>query len=153
MSLTGQIQPVRGMNDVLPAESVLWQHLEGVVREPDLYKCAIGYAGVYDLRVQLDKSDTQESNFGVDYLHRALGDDRDDLLRRSPLGGVDKIKANILLIHGESDPRVPFKNFQEFTRALDAQHKPYQSLTKTPRRHSSIASVCRQPPSSSRATK
>jgi histidyl-tRNA synthetase len=31
--VSGQIQPVRGMNDVLPAESVLWQHLEGAVRE------------------------------------------------------------------------------------------------------------------------
>jgi histidyl-tRNA synthetase len=31
--LTGQIQPIRGMNDVLPTESVLWQHLEGTVRE------------------------------------------------------------------------------------------------------------------------
>ena len=31
--MTGQIQPIRGMNDVLPAESVLWQHLEGAVRE------------------------------------------------------------------------------------------------------------------------
>jgi histidyl-tRNA synthetase len=31
--LTGQIQPIRGMNDVLPAESVLWQHLEGTMRE------------------------------------------------------------------------------------------------------------------------
>ena len=31
--MTGQIQPVRGMNDVLPAESVLWQHLEATVRE------------------------------------------------------------------------------------------------------------------------
>jgi histidyl-tRNA synthetase len=30
--LTGQIQPIRGMNDVLPAESVLWQHLEATVR-------------------------------------------------------------------------------------------------------------------------
>jgi histidyl-tRNA synthetase len=31
--LSGQIQAVRGMNDVLPAESVSWQHLEGIVRE------------------------------------------------------------------------------------------------------------------------
>jgi histidyl-tRNA synthetase len=30
--LTEQIQPIRGMNDVLPAESVLWQHLEDTVR-------------------------------------------------------------------------------------------------------------------------
>jgi histidyl-tRNA synthetase len=31
--LSGEIQPIRGMNDVLPAESVLWQHLEGTMRE------------------------------------------------------------------------------------------------------------------------
>jgi histidyl-tRNA synthetase len=31
--LTGQIEPIRGMNDVLPAESVVWQHLEGTMRE------------------------------------------------------------------------------------------------------------------------
>ena len=31
--MTGQIQPVRGMNDVLPAQNVLWQHLEDAVRE------------------------------------------------------------------------------------------------------------------------
>ena len=31
--MTGQIQPIRGMNDVLPAESVLWQHLEGAMRD------------------------------------------------------------------------------------------------------------------------
>jgi histidyl-tRNA synthetase len=31
--MTDQIQPIRGMNDVLPAESVLWQHLEATVRD------------------------------------------------------------------------------------------------------------------------
>ncbi len=31
--MSSQIQAVRGMNDVLPAESVSWQHLEGIVRE------------------------------------------------------------------------------------------------------------------------
>ncbi|HEV2701634.1 MAG TPA: histidine--tRNA ligase [Steroidobacteraceae bacterium] len=31
--MSGEIQPIRGMNDVLPAESVLWQHLEGTMRE------------------------------------------------------------------------------------------------------------------------
>jgi len=31
--VTEQIQPIRGMNDVLPAQCVLWQHLEDTVRE------------------------------------------------------------------------------------------------------------------------
>lgn len=104
--------------------------LEGAVREPDLYKCAIGYAGVYDLRVQLGGSDTRRSTDGVEYLHRALGTDYNDLLRRSPLGGVGRIKANLLLAHGKEDPRVPFMNFREFTQALDAKHIAYESLVE-----------------------
>jgi histidyl-tRNA synthetase len=31
--LTDQIQPIRGMNDILPAEAGAWQHLERTVRE------------------------------------------------------------------------------------------------------------------------
>jgi dipeptidyl aminopeptidase/acylaminoacyl peptidase len=104
--------------------------LEGAVREPDLYKCAIGYAGVYDLRVQLTKSDTERTDSGDAYLHLALGTDPDDLLRRSPLAGVGRIKANLLLLHGEDDPRAPFKNFQEFTEALKQAGKPYEALVE-----------------------
>jgi dipeptidyl aminopeptidase/acylaminoacyl peptidase len=104
--------------------------LEGVVREPDLYKCAIGYDGTYDLRVQLDDSDTQRTDAGEFYLHSALGDDRDDLLRRSPLAGVAAIKANILLLHGGEDVRTPYKNFQEFTHALRHEDKTYETLVE-----------------------
>jgi histidyl-tRNA synthetase len=43
--LTGQIQPIRGMNDVLPAESVLWQRLEGTMRD-----ILVGY-GYEEIRV------------------------------------------------------------------------------------------------------
>ena len=38
--------------------------LMGVVREPDLYRCTVGYAGVYDLDVQRTKSDTAQSECG-----------------------------------------------------------------------------------------
>lgn len=102
--------------------------LEGVVREPDLYKCAIGYAGVYDLRVQLDSSDTQSSSVGDNYLTLSLGRDRDDLLARSPLSGVARIKADLLLLHGGEDPRVPIKNFDELTNALDKSGKHYEKI-------------------------
>jgi dipeptidyl aminopeptidase/acylaminoacyl peptidase len=102
--------------------------LEGVVREPDLYKCAIGYAGVYDLRVQLNRSDTHNSKMGDAYLSLALGDNADDLLARSPLGGITKIKANLLLVHGGEDPRVPIHNFDELTNALDKNGKHYEEL-------------------------
>lgn len=109
--------------------------LEGVVREPDLYKCAIGYAGVYDLRVQLSNSDTEQTDKGDAYLKLALGGDQDDLLRRSPLAGVAHIKADILLIHGGEDPRAPFKNFKELTKALDQNGKHYDTLVEPDEGH------------------
>lgn len=104
--------------------------LEGAVREPALYKCAAGYAGVYDLRVQMDKSDTRRSDSGEAYLHLVLGTDRDDLLNRSPLSGVGKIQADILLMHGGADERVPIKNFDEFTKTLDQNGKHYEALVE-----------------------
>ncbi|WP_445145985.1 alpha/beta hydrolase family protein [Dyella sp. Tek66A03] len=109
--------------------------LEGAIREPELYRCAIGYAGVYDLRIQLDKSDTQLTDQGLDYLHDVLGDDRADLLKRSPIAGVDRLKADLLLIHGGMDKRAPYANFAEFTSALDRQGKHYESLTEAHEGH------------------
>ncbi|HEX7816721.1 S9 family peptidase, partial [Dyella sp.] len=109
--------------------------IEGAVREPELYRCAIGYAGIYDLRIQWEKSDTQRSNTGTSYLTTVLGTDRDDLLRRSPLSGIDRIHARILLIHGGADQRVPFANFREFTHALDKAGKKYESLTEPDEGH------------------
>jgi dipeptidyl aminopeptidase/acylaminoacyl peptidase len=109
--------------------------LEGAVREPDLYKCAIGYSGVYDLRVQLSGSDTEQTDKGDAYLKLALGFDQADLLRRSPLGGVNRIKADILLIHGGADERAPFKNFKEMTEALDQNGKHYETLVEPDEGH------------------
>jgi dipeptidyl aminopeptidase/acylaminoacyl peptidase len=109
--------------------------IEGAVREPDLYKCAVGYSGIYDLRVQLTNSDTEQTDRGDAYLKLALGYDQDDLLRRSPLSGVDRIKAALLLIHGGEDPRVPFKNFKELTKALDQDGKHYETLVEPDEGH------------------
>jgi dipeptidyl aminopeptidase/acylaminoacyl peptidase len=109
--------------------------IEGTVREPDLYKCAIGYSGVYDLRVQLSNSDTEQTDRGDAYLKLALGYDQADLLRRSPLSGVDRIKADVLLIHGEADQRAPYKNFKELTKALDQNQKHYDTLVEPDEGH------------------
>ncbi|MBE1159016.1 alpha/beta hydrolase family protein [Dyella acidiphila] len=109
--------------------------LEGAVREPDLYKCAIGYDGTYDLRVQVADSDTEKSDAGDMYLRNALGQDQDDLLRRSPIAGVAQIKADILLLHGGEDLRTPYKSFKEFTRALDHADKHYDTLVESHEGH------------------
>lgn len=81
--------------------------LEGAVKEPDLYKCAIGYVGVYDLRLMYDRGDVPQSTAGENYLKRVLGEDRDLLAQRSPVNQLDHLKARVMLIVGGEDKRVP----------------------------------------------
>ena len=81
--------------------------LEGVVKEPDLYKCAIGYVGVYDLRLMYAHGDIPTTRFGKNYLKMAIGDDQQELKDRSPAAHADKIKAKVMLITGGADDRVP----------------------------------------------
>lgn len=81
--------------------------LEGAVKEPGLYKCAIGYAGVYDLRLMYTRGDIPQSEFGENYLKMALGKDQGELWDRSPIAHLDRLKAKVMLIVGGADRRVP----------------------------------------------
>jgi hypothetical protein len=44
----------------------------GVAREPDLYRCAIGYAGVYDLELRLESGKLPDTKSGKAFLERTL---------------------------------------------------------------------------------
>lgn len=81
--------------------------LEGAVKEPDLYKCAIGYVGVYDLPLMYRYGDTHESISGENYLKRQIGDDMAELAKRSPINQLDALKARVMLVVGGQDERVP----------------------------------------------
>ena len=81
--------------------------LTGVFQEPDKYRCAIGYAGVYELPFMFEKGDIQLRNSGVNYLRDTLGEDSDEMRRRSPVFNADKIKAGVFLAHGGLDVRAP----------------------------------------------
>lgn len=96
--------------------------LEGTVREPDLYQCAIGYAGIYDLRAWADRTDIAESTSGTDFIDSHIGSDPAQLWDRSPLAHADKIKAKVMLVVGGADERVP-KAQGEAMRAALAKNK------------------------------
>lgn len=95
--------------------------LEGAVREPDLYKCAIGYAGVYDLPMMFKLGDIPTRVFGKNYLNLALGEDQKENLDRSPVAHTDKIKAKVMLIVGGNDERVP----EEHAKHLRAEMRDH----------------------------
>lgn len=104
--------------------------LMGAVREPELYRCTIGYVGVYDLRMMHERGDIPGSLYGRRYLRMAVGDSREDMLQRSPVGNVDKIKAAVMLVHGGKDERVPIAQAQALRKALDARGTAYEWLVK-----------------------
>jgi dipeptidyl aminopeptidase/acylaminoacyl peptidase len=96
--------------------------LEGAAREPELYKCAIGYVGVYDLALLYHRGDIPESTSGRNFLMRVLGDDKAELARRSPVDQAERIKARVMLIVGGEDGRVPPLQGKEMRDALRAKH-------------------------------
>lgn len=102
--------------------------LMGVIREPGLYQCAIGSMGVYDLPLMFEKGDIADRESGLAYLREALGEDQADLQSRSPAYNADKIKAEILLIHGARDDRAPIEQAESLRKALDQAGKPYEWL-------------------------
>lgn len=86
--------------------------LMSVVREPDLYRCTVGYVGVYDFEIQRTRSDTSESKFGMSYLNEVLPSTPAERMAQSPGYHVDRIKVPVMLVHGKKDVRVPIKNME-----------------------------------------
>ena len=102
--------------------------LTGAYREPDLYQCAIGSMGVYNLPMMFHKGDIPRDERGLIYLNKVLGDDLAIQKQRSPAFNAEKIKANILLIHGAKDERAPIEQAESMMQAFDKIGKKYQWL-------------------------
>ncbi len=83
--------------------------LMSAVREPDLYRCTVGYVGVYSLDAQND-ADFASQKSGRSYLKDVYPQSKSERMEQSPAYGVDKLKIPVMLVHGEKDVRVPIKN-------------------------------------------
>ncbi|MGE4072611.1 MAG: prolyl oligopeptidase family serine peptidase [Lysobacterales bacterium] len=81
--------------------------LMGVAKEPDLYQCAIGFVGVYDLKTMFKRGDIQERDSGVDFMEEVLGTSDSDLNARSPSRLAERIKVPVVLVAGAEDRRAP----------------------------------------------
>jgi dipeptidyl aminopeptidase/acylaminoacyl peptidase len=104
--------------------------LTGVYREPDMFRCAVGLAGIYDLPLMFEKGDIQSVERGVNYLKAAVGTDTDELKRRSPVYNADKIKAAVFLLHGKSDERAPYEHAVRMRAALTQAGNPPEWFTE-----------------------
>jgi dipeptidyl aminopeptidase/acylaminoacyl peptidase len=97
--------------------------LVGVTRTPDLYACAISYAGLSDLQKLIadDREFFGARSSTYKYLLKRIGDpvaDKDQLEQTSPVNLADKIKVPVLLMHGDADANVPVEHSEMMNAAM-----------------------------------
>jgi dipeptidyl aminopeptidase/acylaminoacyl peptidase len=100
--------------------------LQAAVVAPDLFRCAVGDAGVYDLGDVSSIEAIAESELGRGFMSAALGDDPAVLRAASPALNADAIRARVLLVHGEQDRRAPIEQAERMRDALRARGKPVE---------------------------
>jgi dipeptidyl aminopeptidase/acylaminoacyl peptidase len=93
--------------------------LQSAILAPDLFRCAVGYAGVYDLTIMMSSGDISESRLGKGFVKTVLGTDEEALKRMSPAYNADKLKAKVFLIHGKQDKRAPIEHAERMKEALE----------------------------------
>lgn len=99
--------------------------LMGAAREADLYKCAVGQVGVYDLaKVKSDDS------LGNDYLRRFFEQTMNDgdLGAVSPNRFAERIKIPVFLSAGREDETAPVEHTEMMEVALKKAGVPVETL-------------------------
>ncbi len=99
--------------------------LMSLALRPDRFAAGVSVVGVVSWKtmVETTRGDLRE------YLLRELGDptkDADLYRDRSPLTHASKIRAPLLVLQGENDPRVPRSEAEQVTKALRDGGKPHE---------------------------
>ncbi len=100
--------------------------LMGAAKEPELYRCAVGYVGVYDLdKMHKDKSGAARwlRNWALDWLGP-----REAMAAVSPVGMADKIRVPVFLAAGGKDRNVPIAHSEKMEKALKAAGVSVETL-------------------------
>lgn len=98
--------------------------LQSVVREPDRYRCTIGYVGVYSLPLMFRDGDIPRSESGRSYLARVLPESLAEQQAQSAAFNADRIRVPVMLVHGGRDERVPMSQYRALKSALEEAGNP-----------------------------
>jgi dipeptidyl aminopeptidase/acylaminoacyl peptidase len=107
--------------------------MQGLVKEPDMFRCGINEAGVVDLIWAQELGYTDFNSGGSEaaeaWYKVTMGDvkaDRALLEQYSPRLHADRIKAPVMIVHGAGDRRVPIKHAEGMRDALLAAGKKFE---------------------------
>lgn len=106
--------------------------LMGIVKDPDLYACAVDYVGVSNLFTFLQTIPPYWKPM-LDMMHEMVGDPVADslmLAQNSPALNADKIKTPLFVVQGAHDPRVNKDESDQMVEALKARGIEVQYMVK-----------------------
>lgn len=99
--------------------------LMGATKTPDLFQCAVSFAGISDLIKLRDKYRYFTNKNTV---RKQIGEDKDQLKQTSPVRMAERVKIPILLIHGKDDVVVPVDQSRKMASALKDEGKNYEYI-------------------------
>ena len=110
--------------------------LSMLVNYPDRFRCGIVMAGFYDI-TKLLKDDKDKWFYPLQLT--IYGDpekDKEMLIERSPITHLDKLEAELMIVHGARDQRVLIYHAEELMAEMDKLNKPYHSFIRADEGHS-----------------
>jgi dipeptidyl aminopeptidase/acylaminoacyl peptidase len=106
--------------------------LAGAALDTGVYRCAVSYGGISDLRKFNNWISINRGYAAQRYLLRFMGAEstRDPGLHAvSPIAHIGNISIPVLLVHGKDDTVVPLEQSRIMADALKAANKPVQFVT------------------------
>jgi dipeptidyl aminopeptidase/acylaminoacyl peptidase len=97
--------------------------LAALVRHPDVWAAGVDIVGIANFVTFLENTGAyrrklRECEYGN------LDDNREFLERISPIHGIDRINAPLMVVHGANDPRVPVGEAEQIVAGLRARGAP-----------------------------
>lgn len=120
---------------IMGASFGAYSALMNAMIEPDLYACAIANAGIYDLELMYSRGDVKWIYGGKEYLEKAIGRDKEELRRFSPVDRVASLEAPVLIAHGKQDERAPIVHARRLREALEKHDKSFEWFIKDRESH------------------
>jgi dipeptidyl aminopeptidase/acylaminoacyl peptidase len=108
--------------------------LQAASLAPELFRCAVGYAGLYDLERTRAEA-WAATPLSKAYWDRALGKDDEAMREMSPAQHADRITARVLLIHGGQDETCPLDQAERMKKALTAAGRPPEWMIEPAEAH------------------
>lgn len=111
--------------------------MAGITLTPELYRCAVNYVGVWDLKMLYEQNGRWVERMDRWFKNHVIDpkEDIDQLEKTSPKFHIDKIKAPLFIVHGRRDYNVRIEQAETLMDALDKKDIPYEVLIKKEEGH------------------